>query len=97
MVVRASHDVLPDKIFGMTVEFPAKLVKRRQLNATGVKVDTNVGAVSASEDDLRTFEEVAHSNDKHSEFLCTKDDKGLLPLPIPLDFAEKLGGGDLPP
>jgi hypothetical protein len=36
--------------------------------------------------------------------LCTKDDKGmiwpdndLLPLPIPLDFAEKLGGGVLSP
>ena len=51
--VRAPHDVLPDTIFKMTVEIPAKFEQRKQLNATGVKVDMNVGAVVVLPEDWK--------------------------------------------
>jgi len=43
---RTPHEVLPDTIFKMKIEIPAKYEKRRQLNAEGEKVEMNVGAIA---------------------------------------------------
>jgi len=43
---RVPHEVLPDTIFKMRIDIPAKYEKRRQLNAEGEKVEMNVGAIA---------------------------------------------------
>ncbi|CAJ1441425.1 unnamed protein product [Effrenium voratum] len=88
--VRLPQAVLPDTIFKMEVEVPAKYAKRRQPNADGSKGPMNIGAIAVMPDGWKLA-----PKDRLPKVL-KKEMKGLAWAPYSKDYPNIVVAGPVP-